>query len=104
MRIQCVLCVNEDDFPTRVAVLAWQLRSDWTKNNTEFVSFDLCDMYSVVSPIHSEAAISKRLVTHHRVCATAGFSLCGTLRGEIMLGVFEPAEPTITIVQSYVVY
>lgn len=30
-RIQSVLCVDEDDFPTWVTVLAWQLSSDWTK-------------------------------------------------------------------------
>lgn len=31
LRIQGVLCVNEDYFPTRVAVLARQLSSDWKK-------------------------------------------------------------------------
>lgn len=34
---------------------------------------------SFVLSKHFGAAIFKRLLTHHRVCETAGFSLCGTL-------------------------
>lgn len=30
VRIQGVLCVNKDDFSTGVAILTWELRSDWT--------------------------------------------------------------------------
>lgn len=30
LRIQSVLCVNEDDFPSSVAILAWELSCDWT--------------------------------------------------------------------------
>lgn len=75
--IQGVLCVDEYDFSTRVPILARQLSSDW-KNSTEYVLLNLFD-YSVFIFYCFGADILKRLLTHHKVCGTAGFSLCGTL-------------------------
>lgn len=93
VRIQGVLCVNEDDFPTWVAILAWQLSSNWTKT-TQSILFHLFDLNSVILQIHFVAATFRRLLTHHRVCETAGFSLCGTLSHEIMLAIFKLSNHT----------
>lgn len=72
VRIQSVLCVNKDDFPAWVCLLAWQLSGDW-RNITQSQSF------AIYLFAHN---FFKGLLTHHKVCETAGFSLCGTLCDE----------------------
>lgn len=39
LKIQGVLRVNEDNFPTRVAILARQLSSDWKKHTVAKIQF-----------------------------------------------------------------
>lgn len=69
VRIQGVLCVDEDDFPARVAVITWQLSSDWTKTPQGLIN----------AANDFGADVSKSLLTHHKAYATAEFSPCETL-------------------------
>lgn len=76
LRIQGVLRVNEDYFPTRVAILAWQLSSDWKRSS--FIQHQQ----------HQQCCVKRQcssLLTHHRMCGTAEFSRYGILMLRIML-------------------
>lgn len=72
VRIQGVLCVNEDDFSSGVSFLPWQLSSD-------FMHKYLC---------YSQETVLKILFTHHRACERAEFFLCGTLIKQSKYSVF----------------
>ena len=65
VRIQGVLCVNKDNFPARVAVLPWQLSSDWTKTTQDLfylTSAVVCFISRYLSAIFKKALYSPQNV------------------------------------------